>query len=439
MVAGALAEAVDWLVAALSGTATGAADRVAPALTARGDVLAYLGRNPRFAGFREHPAELEELGERGPWAARAALRTGELRWELDVAVEPDPPHRIRSFQPRPVAPDAVGWGEVAPRLRGADHCDSRLDDERTDRIRDLVAAAVEREHLVGVVVGLAVAGETVFEGCWGLADPAAGTPLRFRSVFGVGSVTKVVTALAVRRLAVDLDAPVARYLPVPALDGGDPTVADLLLHRGGLPKQAPVRRDRLRAGAPLAELLPRIALPWPSGGRTEYSNLGYGLLGALVEAVAGVPFARFCGAEVLERHGLADTTVQEPGVPAPTDVVGHRVAAGRIAPAPPAAAPFPAAGGMTSSAADLLALLRAVGPVERTAPAGPGVRFAPGLAVLDRPEGALFWRGGAADGFTAELLAPVDGSCAVVVLASTSPPDGVRDLATALLAELRRA
>jgi hypothetical protein len=70
---------------------------------------------------------------------------------------------------------------------------------------------------------------------------------------------------------------------------------------------------------------------------------------------------------------------------------------------------------------------------------GPGVRFAPGVALLDRPGGTVLWRGGATDGFTAEILAALDGSFRVVLLASKSPPDDLRTLAMQLVADLRAA
>ena len=60
----------------------------------------------------------------------------------------------------------------------------------------------------------------------------------------------------------------------------------------------------------------------------------------------------------------------------------------------------------------------------------PGVRFAPGFAILGD---GLLWRGGATDGFTAEVVAALDGSCDVVLLASKSPPEGLREVARALV------
>jgi CubicO group peptidase (beta-lactamase class C family) len=449
-----LREAVEWVVSALAGE-VGSTSELAPRLAARGDVAAYLTSNRRFAAFREGVPVIEEIRPRGEWAGRAIVVTGEQRWEVDVAIEPEPPHRILSFQPRPVAGDAVGWESVRERLRAADHRWSGLGERATGLIDRRLAAVVDEQHLVGMVAGVAVGGEVVYRGCFGVADLESDEPVRAESVFRVGSVTKLVTALAVLRLAaggvidleaplaaggaIDLEAPLAAGgamdLEAPLTDGLEPltpegrlpTAGELLVHRGGLPKDAAALR-----------------LAWEPGERAEYSNLGYGLLGRVVARAAGMPFTRYCTEEILGRYGLGHTTMQERGAPAPADVTGYRVADGRVAPAPPAVAPLPSAGGMTADLDDLLALTRlfsrgedplARAAISRTTQAGPGVRFAPGFAIVGGAGGEpeLLWRGGATDGFTAEIVAALDGSCDVVLLASKSPPEGLRDVARDLV------
>lgn len=190
--------------------------------------------------------------------------------------------------------------------------------------------------------------------------------------------------------------------------------------------------------------MPQISLAWPAGQRPEYSNVGYEILGALIQTVTGDPYAQFCSREVLPRYGLADAIMQEPGLAAPATVTGYRVTAGQVSPAPPAVAPFPAAGAMTASVGDLLALAGCFGQgtdplvqaaLALTAPAGPGVRFAPGIALLDRPGGTMMWRGGATGGFTVEILASLDGSFSVVLTASKSPPDDLRKLGMDLIGQ----
>jgi CubicO group peptidase (beta-lactamase class C family) len=414
-------DAVSFVVAALGGRvpADELAERLDPRLTGRGDVASYLAGNQRFATFRGEAVSVAEVRARGEWAARAVVVTGDERWELDVAVSPEPPHRIVSFQPRPVAGDSVPWSPD----RSHDHWWSALDPAATGLISERLAAVADEQKIVGLAAGIAVRGEVVYRGGFGVADLATGEPVRASSVFRVGSVTKMVTALAVLKLVEDgtlsLSAPLDGLEP----GGPTPTIGQVLVHTGGLPK----------------DMRPPFRVAWEPGERAEYSNVGYGLLGRTVARAAGMPFAQYCASAVLGPYGLRHTTVQERGVAAPADVTGYRVADGRVTPAPAAIAPLPAAGGMTADLDDLLTLTglfsRGDDPLVRaalahTAPAGPDVRFAPGFAILGD---GLLWRGGATDGFTAEIVAALDGSCDVVLLASKSPPEGLREVARALV------
>jgi hypothetical protein len=125
--------------------------------------------------------------------------------------------------------------------------------------------------------------------------------------YGIGSVTKVFTALAVMQLVdegrVDLDAPLSGYLPVEAAVFGAATVRQVLAHASGLPalgwsetKMSPSwPMDGYPVGGydDLGVLMDgfdgwRTADP---GERWHYSNEGYILLGLLIERLDGRPFA----------------------------------------------------------------------------------------------------------------------------------------------------
>lgn len=448
--------AVEWLVGALSGRATPEeiATRFSPRLAARGEMARVFAGSKRFAAFREHGAEIEDVAALGRWSARATVRTGPNLWELDVAVDPEPPHLIRSFEPRMAAPDAVAWTTIADSLREQDRTESELPPAVAHRIHTRLTEAVDEGRIVGLVAGLAAGGNLVHAEYLGVSDLDSRDRLELKSVFGVGSVAKAVTALGVLRLAeqglIDLDAPVQAYIPAPVLTPetpGDPqpTVAQLLLHRAGLTKslgrRLPPSQAPLPQPLPLREAVPQIALAWPPGARAEYSNTGYLLLGELIRTVADEPYEQFCSREVLARFDLPDA-----GWATSTTVTGHQSVAGTVNALKPEPVSHPGAGGMTASAAALLALAdhyaTARDPLIRTAlslttQAGPGARFAAGIALLDRPEGPTLWRGGASSGYSCEILAALDGTASVVLLASKSPPEGLKELASELSAELR--
>ena len=153
-------------------------------------------------------------------------------------------------------------------------------------------------------------------------EVAGGARPDARTLYTVGSVSKLLTATAVMQQVaegtVDLDAPLIRYLPelrirpVP----GDPddqaasiTVRQVLHHHAGFPSDhyhrlvGPGRYD-------FHEYLQALAgehLVSRPGEITTYSNIGYTLLGLVVERAAGRPFAEYMQDAVLGPAGMSDS------------------------------------------------------------------------------------------------------------------------------------
>jgi len=155
----------------------------------------------------------------------------------------------------------------------------------------------------------------------------------------LASLTKVVATTSallvlVDQGKVDLDAPVARYLPRFVGSGRDLiTVRMLLNHTSGLVAYVPFYRlAATREGA--IDLLYQSSPIRPPGTFAEYSDLNAILLGLLVESVSGEPLDAFTYREVFAPLGLT-ATVFAPALVAPMAVApsrtvdGHPVA-GRV-------------------------------------------------------------------------------------------------------------
>jgi CubicO group peptidase (beta-lactamase class C family) len=116
-------------------------------------------------------------------------------------------------------------------------------------------------------------------------------PARRDTVYDLASLTKMFTAIAalqqVEAGRLDLDAPVARYLPAFARHGKQAvTVRHLLTHTGGLPGWRPLyARDATPRGRFAAAL--SLKPEAPPGTEYEYSDPGMVTLGLLVERVTG--------------------------------------------------------------------------------------------------------------------------------------------------------
>ncbi len=140
---------------------------------------------------------------------------------------------------------------------------------------------------------------------------AAGTPLAEDSLFPVASITKLATALAVLRLrdegVLRLDDPIVRYLPEAASAQPGVTVRKLLCHTAGLPTDVSPKLAPYGAGLSWP-ILARACLETELAHRPDslvlYSNVGYGLLGEIVERQMGQPFAQALRELVLDPLGV---------------------------------------------------------------------------------------------------------------------------------------
>lgn len=150
----------------------------------------------------------------------------------------------------------------------------------------------------------------------GVADVARRRRVERTTTFNGLSVTKTVTATAILQLvesgALELDRPAAECLPAfPYPD--DITIRQLLTHAAGVPNPIPLRwthgeaehasfdRDAFFA----REFAKHDRVKSAPNERFAYSNLGFQLLGQVIESVSGMPFERYVSESILERVGLS--------------------------------------------------------------------------------------------------------------------------------------
>jgi CubicO group peptidase (beta-lactamase class C family) len=132
-------------------------------------------------------------------------------------------------------------------------------------------------------------------------------------MFDLASVTKVMattmaTMILVSRGSIDVDAPVSRYLPDfrgPHLDSI--TVRHLLSHSAGLVQWQPLYYHAANS-AQTYGVIRDMPLQWGVGDARHYSDLGFMLLGYIVERVSGQSLNAFLDAELYRPLGLRSTT-----------------------------------------------------------------------------------------------------------------------------------
>ena len=184
----------------------------------------------------------------------------------------------------------------------------------------LVTAAVGTQ-IPGAVLVVARDGNVVLERAFGHAQLndfagqrlATPRPMHTTTVFDLASVTKVMATtyammLLVDRGQIDVDAPVYTYLTDfrgPRLDSI--TVRHLLTHASGLVQWQPMYYQATNAAQTYGAIR-AMPLGWGVGEGRHYSDLGFMLLGYIVERVSGRPLDRFVDEELYRPLGLRSTT-----------------------------------------------------------------------------------------------------------------------------------
>jgi CubicO group peptidase (beta-lactamase class C family) len=182
-------------------------------------------------------------------------------------------------------------------------------------------AWVAAKRIPGAVLVVAQNGKVLHEKAYGyaqefdfnvkpLANPRA---MRTSTIFDLASVTKVMATtfgvmLLVDRGKLDVDAPVYRYLPDfrgPHLDSI--TVRQLLTHTAGLVQWQPLYYHA-STKAQTYDVIRKMPLQWGVGEGYHYSDLGFMLLGYIVERVSGLPLDEFVAQQLYRPLGLTSTT-----------------------------------------------------------------------------------------------------------------------------------
>ena len=184
-----------------------------------------------------------------------------------------------------------------------------------------IGEQLAHRDLPGLSIAVVHDQEPVWAKGYGFADLVARTPATPATLYRLGSVTKLFTATAVMQLRDEgrlrLDDPVALHLPWFTVESGfgeapEITIRHLLTHTSGLPREAafPYWTDHVFPGREeLIAALPGQRAVFAPEDRIKYSNLGMALLGEVVAAASGEPYAEYLRRHLFAPLGMSSTTV----------------------------------------------------------------------------------------------------------------------------------
>jgi CubicO group peptidase (beta-lactamase class C family) len=313
-------------------------------------------------------------------------------------------------------------------------------------LRARVEAAAATDQFSGAVL-VARDGRTLFERAYGLADRERNVPSTPLTQFRVGSMNKMMTAVATLQLVqaatLRLDAPLGTYLSdYPNADVATKvTPHHLLTHTGGtgdiFGPEFTAHRSELRTTTDYVRLYGTRGLRFAPGARWEYSNYGFLLLGALIERVGGASYDDHVAARVLAPAGMTATGSAPEDSLVPGRAVGYTrqvVPGALVSNAPTLPYRGTPAGGGYSTVGDFARFAVALREhrlldsahtallLDGKVAIGEGVRYAYGF--FDRVVGGRRFVGhsGGAAGMNGDLAFEPNGGYVVVVLSNLDPP-----------------
>ena len=226
----------------------------------------------------------------------------------------------------------------------------------------------------GCVFAVAHRDQVVLERAIGYADIVSKEKLTVRHRFRVASHSKSFVAAGLMKLReqrkLRLDDPVGQYVAKVHPQIAETTISELLSHSAG------IIRDGLDAGQfqgarpffSRKELITDLQKP-PAidpNTRFKYSNHGYGLLGLVIEAVAGEPYRVWMKREIVDQAGLRETSPDTPIAAGALLAKGHtpQIHLGRrlVVPGDYTTDAIAPAAGFVSTAADLVSFFAQLSP-----------------------------------------------------------------------------
>jgi len=183
-----------------------------------------------------------------------------------------------------------------------------------------VRLLMKQQGVPGVALGIVRDQALVWSGGFGYADLATGRTLDENTRFGVASITKTFTGLAIMQLRdlgqLTLDDPVVRHIPEFAAvrnrygRADDVTIRSLLTHRSGLVGETPTghwSNLKFPTMPEVIALLPRVEVVIEPASAFKYCNLAFALLGEIIARGSGRTFTDYVQTEILAPLGMTAT------------------------------------------------------------------------------------------------------------------------------------
>jgi D-alanyl-D-alanine carboxypeptidase len=191
---------------------------------------------------------------------------------------------------------------------------------QTSSTDDYINAAMKNRRIPGLALVVIQHGNVIKMQGYGLANVELDVPVTPYTVFELASVTKQFTATAIMLLVeegkIGLDDPISQYLSNTAGVWKGITVRHLLTHTGGLASLEMGFRALSKGGlrtdyttAEMFEAAMKDPISFEPGERWQYSDVGYFLLGMILEKLSGQRYREFMTERFFQPLGMTASSV----------------------------------------------------------------------------------------------------------------------------------
>jgi CubicO group peptidase (beta-lactamase class C family) len=427
-------------------------DLVAPSAqidsVAHGDVLVNVFKTSTSEPYERQPTAVKVDVSR--WAGqtvRLRLAVTDNRGPLRVGVD--------AIRFEPIASDAdarIELPDTKEPSRALNLALHRLTE--TDALKALsgrVQKLAGEGEFAGAVL-VAKDGHVLFSHAYGLANRKRETPNTLQTRFRIGSMNKMLTAVAILQLVeagkLQLTAHLGKYLTnYPNRDVATKvTIHQLLTHTGGtgdiFGPDFDLHRTELRTLADYVKLYGKRGLEFEPGSRWSYSNYGFILLGRVIEEVTGQSYYDYVRQHIYKPAGMTRSGSLPEDQAVPGRSIGYMKPPGATTWAPNTdtlSYRGTSAGGGYSTVEDLARFANALLSHKLLSPdstellvtgkvkARPGARYAYGFEdARDGDGNGWIGHGGGAPGMNGDLRIYPKSGYVIAALANIDPPAAQR-------------
>lgn len=202
--------------------------------------------------------------------------------------------------------------------------------EQIENFELKIPPLMQKSQIPGLAIAIVKDQQIVYSNGFGARDLKEKLPVDSETLFGIGSVTKSFTCLAVMQLAeagqLDLEDPVSKYLPFNLGNTNNPiTIRHLMSHTSGIPNlgsaETVIARECLNAETYIPMSTADDVLRFFNGASEEirftpgehffYFNGGYALLALIIEKVSGMKFEDFIKNKIFTPLEMNRSTLKE--------------------------------------------------------------------------------------------------------------------------------